>query len=442
MDKLLEGNDRHAKSNGFSNGHHHPPQNPSRIIREGETLDSPIGGASYRILMLEPVRQGICTPSTRLIISTTPYIRPLSTEGFDVDHHSESSHLKTQLSLDDFDPDAFLCASLSFLQPAENTNGETSPVEYSPLSNGSNTSGSITPRPGDSHSPVVPLADLTDDTELNGHGPDSGIRFSAIRAHGPADREGNDEVCWVGVGGLGRAGIFEGDWVYLSSKGEGRLVKVLAWERLDDHDSELPLEPILIPPNRYRSLFPHPKIGPAEVTISPTPFGARTPTLPTAKTITLARLATTESVDKRYERSWLKGLRSHFGKTSSEDGRLVRRGDVLAIPIWQDRPMSSEENISDEEEGSDDEMGRGKIPATAIAYFQITSLSFDPLVALEDDFRSSLSSKVRAGELGVWTDVGGDTRMVLTGLERGRISGRQGDLVWRDIGMSFLTLLK
>lgn len=39
------------------------------------------------------------------------------------------------------------------------------------------------------------------------------MRFTPVVAEGKAiDGEG-DDVCWMGVGGLGRAGIFEGDWV-------------------------------------------------------------------------------------------------------------------------------------------------------------------------------------------------------------------------------------
>jgi peroxin-6 len=97
--------------------------------------------------------------------------------------------------------------------------------------------------------------------------------------------------------------------------------------------------------------------------------------------------------------------------------------------------MSEEEGVSDEE--SDEEGSTAvRSPATAVAYFQVTSLSFDPLVPLDEDFRSSLSSKARAGEIGVWVDVGGNTRMVLTGVERGRVSSRSGDLAWWNIGKS------
>lgn len=39
------------------------------------------------------------------------------------------------------------------------------------------------------------------------------MRFIPVVAEGKAVDGGGDDVCWMGVGGLGRAGIFEGDWV-------------------------------------------------------------------------------------------------------------------------------------------------------------------------------------------------------------------------------------
>lgn len=197
-----------------------------------------------------------------------------------------------------------------------------------------------------------------------------------------------------------------------------------------------------------------------DLLIQPTAFGTRLPTLPTAKTMTLARIATTEGVDKRYERSWLRGLRTAFAskpsdsskgkrRSGTDDGegmRMVKRGDVVPIPIWQDRPLNAadgEESDSETAPDSDDEEGasawtkgntRSRNP-TSIAYFIVTSLSYEPLVPLEEDFRSSTSSKARAGELGCWVDAGkdGDTKMVLTGLEKGRVVRRHFDQSWQGL---------
>jgi peroxin-6 len=211
-----------------------------------------------------------------------------------------------------------------------------------------------------------------------------------------------------------------------------------------------PANPILMSPSLLRSLFAQP-IQSTEVTLQPTTFGARRPTLPVAKTMTIARISTTEGSDKRYERSWVQGLRRYFERKSAEsrlglgqegeEGMMVKRGDIIAIPIWKGKPIGDDEATAAEDDedvdsdpDTDDAALKDRCP-TAIAYFMIASLSYDPLVALEEDFRSSTSSKARAGELGCWADVGeeGTTQLVLVGTERARISGRAGDRSWHKL---------
>ena len=197
-----------------------------------------------------------------------------------------------------------------------------------------------------------------------------------------------------------------------------------------------PANSIVLAPALHRSLFPTATAS-ADVFVLPTSFGARQPTLPTARTITLARIATTTGVDKRYERAWLKGLQSYFDpklRNGEDDSRrLVKRGDVISIPVWIDKPIASDETLENAE-GEDSEEAEPHVP-TDLAYFIVTALSYEPLVPLDQDFRSSISSKARAGELGCWVDVGekGETRMVLTGLERSRVARRAADKSWADL---------
>jgi len=113
----------------------------------------------------------------------------------------------------------------------------------------------------------------------------------------------------------------------------------------------------------------------------------------------------------------------------------MRRGDVFGVPVWSDSSSSpDEEDESEEEEDDDDNEDRSRAP-TAIVYFKVNAINYEPLVALEDDFRSSVSSKARAGELGCWIDVGttGVTQMVLEGLERERLAGRRSEIAWHSI---------
>ncbi|KAK4689356.1 peroxin-6, partial [Tremellales sp. Uapishka_1] len=395
----------------------------TEILREGETI-SPSSSSTYRILLLEPVQQGFLTSTTKVILSTTPFIPSLA----ETDPSDEVSHA-SRLSLEDFDPDAFLSSSLSMSYA--NLDGDDGFADdlYS------STSGSLTPRPMDRRpfSPPVPVQDVLGDEEERG-----GTRFTAVRVYGKGDKE---DICWVGVGGLGRAGIFDGDWVLIKSADEkdgssGRLIRVQAWERLDEFLDEVGENPILLPPSIHRFLSLSTSPG---VRLFPTTFGARQPTLPTAKSVTISRIATAEGVDKRYERSWLAGLKRHFSRKShkgkekeQEECQIVRRGDIFSVPVWSGKPVQEGE---EEEEPEDDQFHPTLSPLpTALVYFVVSALSYEPLVPVEQDFRSSVSSKARAGELGCWVDVDGEeTTVVLSAVERVKVGSRDGDRSWHGI---------
>lgn len=114
----------------------------------------------------------------------------------------------------------------------------------------------------------------------------------------------------------------------------------------------------------------------------------------------------------------------------------MRRGDVIAVPVWQSAHILSDTDAEDE--SSSEEEGEEKHPARQadeLVYFKVTALNYEPLLALEEDFRSSLPSKGRAGELGCWVDIGdqGTTQLVLEGMERSRITGRDAAKVWHGI---------
>ncbi len=202
-------------TNGHQNGPIKSPFTGSQILRQGSCLSIPFKRklshpSTYRILMLEPVQQGILTSETKVIISNVPYHRE---EDMKLRLDTESLHSKTHLSLEDFDPDAFLSSSLALSLSHDFVEG--SPILEIDMvgSISSETSGSITPRPyinGDGPgSPPAPPDELSADDKGRG-----GTEFRAMIASGPSSGMVQaEEVAWVGMSGLGRAGIFEGDWV-------------------------------------------------------------------------------------------------------------------------------------------------------------------------------------------------------------------------------------
>lgn len=186
------------------------------IIRQGAIVScgSGITTNRYKVLMLEPVHQGILTAETNIILSNTfffadsyPSIQTPLEDGM-----SEDSFSKTHLSLANFDPDAFLSSSLSLSLKDALPDGEAlGDEELMTLS--STTSGSLTPRPPNAGArPISPVAPV-EVTLQHEESDDKGMRFIPVVAEGKAVDGGGDDVCWMGVGGLGRAGIFEGDWV-------------------------------------------------------------------------------------------------------------------------------------------------------------------------------------------------------------------------------------
>lgn len=447
---------QNRKPNGTANGHH--PSSKKRIFREGETTTFTLrhghrtgSERGFKVLMLEPVQQGVITPATRMIVSTTPHTASIE-DGAEI-NGGMSADGSTHVSLADFDADAFLSSSLALsVSHGPQSHYGSSSMNGDDLvhSRSSDGSGSLTPRPTGTVSPVANIDDVLADT-----GGAEGTRFMAVKAMGPSasDDEGS-EVCWVGVAGLGRAGIFDGDWAFVKaasasdpSTSSGRLVRVIAWERLNDPGEILPDAPITISPPLHRALFEG-STNSNEVFLAPTPFGAREPSLPKARSMTLARIATVEGVDKRYERSWLRGVRRSFagpskgkGKAAEEGKKLVRRGDIISVPVWQEKPVTEVVSSSSSDEFDSDE-GRTRNrhtqrTATGVAHFIVTALSYEPLVPFEEDFRSSISSKARAGELGCWVDFNdkGRTQVILNGVERVRIRGRNGDCAWHGIRM-------
>lgn len=66
--------------------------------------------------------------------------------------------------------------------------------------------------------------------------------------------------------------------------------------------------------------------------IRATPFGPRAPPIPTARAVTVARVASPLANDRTYQPLFLRGLRRYFEGTV----RLVKEGDLIAVGIDED----------------------------------------------------------------------------------------------------------
>lgn len=70
----------------------------------------------------------------------------------------------------------------------------------------------------------------------------------------------------------------------------------------------------------------------SSISLHPSPFGSREPSIPIAHSVTVARVASPLSINKTYQNSFLEALKTHFtlGK------RLIKQGDIVAVGIDTD----------------------------------------------------------------------------------------------------------
>lgn len=151
----------------------------------------------------------------------------------------------------------------------------------------------------------------------------------------PLDRRPPDSLddrnVYVRTTDLGRIGILNGDWAVLKDRdrASSRLVRVVADDGLVETSGRVAASPTLLynvcgdtwPP--YSSL----------VKIYPSPFGSGPPVVPTARAVTVARIASPVSVDRTYERAFLQALKDHFVGRNT----LLKAGDIISVAVNSDQ---------------------------------------------------------------------------------------------------------
>lgn len=69
-----------------------------------------------------------------------------------------------------------------------------------------------------------------------------------------------------------------------------------------------------------------------KIIVCASPFGSRQPVIPTARSVTVARVASPISMDRAYQPLFLLSLKAYFNFTK----RLVKQGDLVAIGLDTD----------------------------------------------------------------------------------------------------------
>ncbi|KAJ3861388.1 AAA-domain-containing protein [Lentinula novae-zelandiae] len=342
-------------------------------IRPDALLESPSNHRfEFRLDMLEPVSQGYAEAGR-----TTLFVTSLTDTSEDEDEDGETDTSTLGFSSDDESVEIshdFLANSVVY--PTYN---------YNPIS------------PSISN----PSVDLHAEGELH---------FTVHALSNPVSILHDDYTVFLRTADLGRLGVLSGDWVVARCP-HSRLVKAVADDVLVSTSYQTHGSPVLLHNLIQETL--------SSISLHPSPFGSREPSIPIAHSVTVARVASPLSINKAYQNSFLGALKTHFtlGK------RLIKQGDIVAVGIDTD---------SIARQGYDSEldlfsyvqltlMDQNRFPATPtrpneVVFFMITNVEYK--VPPNDSSNPTVDTYFGStvGELGCWFDPD-STRMIQAGVD-------------------------
>ncbi|KAI0373357.1 AAA-domain-containing protein [Pilatotrama ljubarskyi] len=228
----------------------------------------------------------------------------------------------------------------------------------------------------------------------------------------------NECAVYVRTSELSRIGVLDGDWAIIRcERGHNfRLARVHARDDIASNHG------LYLSPQLLYNLREHGGLEPkSQVCIRPSPFGSRRPTIPVAKTVTIARVASAFSTDRTYQSLFLHALQSYF----KDSTRLVKQGDVIAVGINTD-DLLRHHSIPDEEDpdqsGDGGEFDVVETPGepNELVYFLVTNVEHSVPSRLGEMSSPDMYVGATVGELGCWVDPSA-TRMVQTGVEHSRV---------------------
>ncbi|KDQ12329.1 hypothetical protein BOTBODRAFT_34616 [Botryobasidium botryosum FD-172 SS1] len=231
-----------------------------------------------------------------------------------------------------------------------------------------------------------------------------------------------EPLIFVRNGDLGKIGIFSGDWAVICSKSGtySRLARVFANDGLARSQFSAAASPTFFYNAGVTSHF---GTDTSPFTIRATPFGFRSPPVPTARAVTVARVASPLANDRTFQPLFLRGLKRYFeGKI-----RLLKKGDLVAVGIDEDSvhlvgevPDASGEKDAPKDSLLDHEFPLASYRPTNVVFFKITNLEYDVVDTTDSHAPPDVYVAATMGELGCWIDPK-VTKMVQAGVEHSRI---------------------
>lgn len=363
-----------------------------RILRQDSVLsmdsqDNPDGSPlAYKLIMTEPVLQGYAQKSQTLFTLLPPPEEPPAINGHG-DHPSsvpDDAHIE-------FD-DEELEIGESFL------------------------AGSLVPQPT-----LYPQQNVSPTISMPLFAHELTARPSSTPIHSGLD----NHTMYVRTVDLPKIGVLDGDWAIVkhSSSRSRRIVRLEANDEVGE-SGFVGASPILL-----HNIDPEFRTTPSRLYLQAAPDGIRSRNLPTAKAVTIARVASRLSTNRMYQPLILQGLKNFFdGKK-----RLVKQGDLLAVKVDLNQLQYLQASSSGDsaETGATGVGERGSTyPSTAEKdiYFTVTNIECDPPSMNRALNPSDVHFGLSAGELGCWVD-SAVTRLTQTGLEHARIPDVSGFLI-------------
>ncbi|EJU05669.1 AAA-domain-containing protein [Dacryopinax primogenitus] len=343
---------------------------------------------TYRVLLPEPVMQGILTPSSSLYVLAPPE----GTEAEDDETPTQSIYRSRAGSFSDggfFDRRIRDKGVDRIMTEGEDEGDEQLEIDASFLAN------SLPPLP----SPSLPTS-ISLSSSLS-----TLVRAPVEYLPLPAPWTSSSESVFLRAEDLARSGVFSGDWVLLSSPSAKILARAFASDNIP------PGPAVLLSPSLLHFFPPtHALDPPPTLRLLSTPFQSLPPPLPIAQSVTLARVPSPASTSKRFQPLFLRALKKLF-----KDKRLIRQGQVLAVVVNKDDRAL----LREKEDGEvDDQLLDYEFPFPSSSpdtpvYFKITNIVYDPPSSSAQADTYTLAT---LGELGCWFDPS-QTRMVQSGVE-------------------------
>ncbi|KAM0745708.1 AAA-domain-containing protein [Meredithblackwellia eburnea MCA 4105] len=361
---------------------------PGKVVRQDDLLTLPNDGGKWKVVMTSPVLQGVARfpqkgeegegEGTRVVL--LPYRQGTvesangTADGVNGKNKKEDAENHEEEEIDLDIPAHFLARSLLAPLRSSLSNPPSRSLSTSSLSSSILSSSTLTTSNRRNPKQAQPIPVL--------------LRpLLTPLANTEAGVEGFDEThtAMIPPADLGRLGVVSGSWGVVKmvddegdAEEEGWIVRILGLPSIvtPTTNTSTTSPTLYLPPSLLASL-PSASTS-SSYTFTPTPVP---PSPPTALSVTLARIATPESVHKKLLPLFLRGLRDHFSSAENEGRRTVREGMVIVVRGELEKVRFVKEGET-EEEGEEFSLPAStnshSAKSSTLAYFLVTSLTLPP----------------------------------------------------------------